>query len=126
MPAAKEEVPLMRRRLPGRSTPPSDESSDSGAGAAYAPVPDATTAEAAPSPPDPEGFATAKVWMLRLLGLVYCVAFLGARWQNGESALPCRPHAGHRQQSPLPASLRPHRSDWGVPPIANILNLGWP
>ena len=32
--------------------------------------------------PFDDGFTTAKVWMLRLLGLVYCVAFLGARWQN--------------------------------------------
>lgn len=70
-------MPLIRRhQASGRASPPKDDESDESSAGAYAP---ATTPAATPLD---DGFTTAKVWMLRLLGLVYCVAFLGARWQN--------------------------------------------
>ena len=70
-------MPLIRRhQASGRATPPKDDESDESSAGAYAP---ANTPAATPFD---DGFTTAKVWMLRLLGLVYCVAFLGARWQN--------------------------------------------
>ena len=70
-------MPLIRRhQASGRASPPKDDESDESSAGAYAP---ATTPAATPFD---DGFTTAKVWMLRLLGLVYCVAFLGARWQN--------------------------------------------
>ena len=66
-------MPLIRRhQASGRATPPKDDESDESSAGAYAP---ATTPAATPFD---DGFTTAKVWMLRLLGLVYCVAFLGA------------------------------------------------